>query len=63
MELSGIKVREVKKNKTISEDEEITTKPEEIKTPEKTINKENLNELKMKIHLQIRKIMIVIVVI
>ena len=33
-------------NKTISEDEEITTKPEEIKTPEKTINKENLNELK-----------------
>ncbi|MDV5113601.1 TcpH, partial [Clostridium perfringens] len=28
------------------EDEEITTKPEEIKTPEKTINKENLNELK-----------------
>ena len=35
-----------KENKTISEDEEITTKPEEIKTPEKTINKENLNELK-----------------
>ena len=34
------------KEKTISEDEEITTKPEEIKTPEKTINKENLNELK-----------------
>ena len=34
-----------KENKTISEDEEITTKPEEIKTPEKTINKENLNEL------------------
>lgn len=29
-----------------SEDEEITIKPEEIKTPEKTINKENLNELK-----------------
>ncbi|WP_283696761.1 TcpH [Clostridium perfringens] len=29
-----------------SEDEEITTKAEEIKTPEKTINKENLNELK-----------------
>ena len=37
-----------KENKTISEDEEITTKPEEIKTPEKTINKENLNELKNK---------------
>ncbi|MFW0898727.1 TcpH [Clostridium perfringens] len=37
---------ESKENKTISEDEEITTKPEEIKTPEKTINKENLNELK-----------------
>ena len=35
-----------KENKTISEDEEISTKPEEIKTPEKTINKENLNELK-----------------
>ncbi|ELC8384702.1 TcpH [Clostridium perfringens] len=35
-----------KENKTISEDEEITTKPEEIKTPEKTINKENINELK-----------------
>lgn len=35
-----------KENKSISEDEEITTKPEEIKTPEKTINKENLNELK-----------------
>ncbi|EDT23256.1 TcpH [Clostridium perfringens B str. ATCC 3626] len=35
-----------KENKTIPEDEEITTKPEEIKTPEKTINKENLNELK-----------------
>lgn len=35
-----------KENKTISEDEEITTKPEEIKAPEKTINKENLNELK-----------------
>ncbi|EDT15193.1 hypothetical protein [Clostridium perfringens] len=35
-----------KENKTISEDEEITTKPEEIKTPEKSINKENLNELK-----------------
>ena len=35
-----------KENKTISENEEITTKPEEIKTPEKTINKENLNELK-----------------
>lgn len=35
-----------KENKTISEDEEITTKPEKIKTPEKTINKENLNELK-----------------
>lgn len=35
-----------KENKTISEDEEITIKPEEIKTPEKTINKENLNELK-----------------
>lgn len=35
-----------KENKTISEDEEITTKPKEIKTPEKTINKENLNELK-----------------
>ncbi|WP_195381891.1 TcpH [Clostridium perfringens] len=35
-----------KENKTISEDEEITTKAEEIKTPEKTINKENLNELK-----------------
>ena len=34
------------KEKTISEDEEITTKPEEIKTPEKTINKENINELK-----------------
>lgn len=33
-------------NGTIPEDEEITTKPEEIKTPEKTINKENLNELK-----------------
>ncbi|WP_394885194.1 conjugal transfer membrane protein TcpH [Clostridium perfringens] len=37
-----------KENKTISEDEEITTKSEEIKTPEKTINKENLNELKNK---------------
>ena len=37
-----------KENKTISEDEEITTKPEEIKTPEKTINKENINELKNK---------------
>ncbi|EDT23001.1 TcpH [Clostridium perfringens B str. ATCC 3626] len=35
-----------KENKTIPEDEEITTKPEEIKTPEKTINKENLNELR-----------------
>ncbi|WP_416188319.1 TcpH [Clostridium perfringens] len=35
-----------KENKTIPEDEKITTKPEEIKTPEKTINKENLNELK-----------------
>lgn len=35
-----------KENKTIPEDEEITTKPEEIKTPKKTINKENLNELK-----------------
>ncbi|PWX29009.1 TcpH [Clostridium perfringens] len=35
-----------KENKTIPEDEEITTKLEEIKTPEKTINKENLNELK-----------------
>ncbi|MCX0355376.1 TcpH [Clostridium perfringens] len=33
-------------NGTIPEDEEITTKPEEIKAPEKTINKENLNELK-----------------
>ncbi|HAT4299877.1 TcpH [Clostridium perfringens] len=35
-----------KENKTIPEDDEITTKPEEIKTPEKPTNKENLNELK-----------------
>ncbi|MCX0354560.1 TcpH [Clostridium perfringens] len=36
----------VNTNGTIPEDEEITTKPEEIKTPEKPTNKENINDLK-----------------